>query len=304
MNGLPSGPTEGELVGRGECVPYARYGETGVGVLGHIEAMTAAVASGLDTRVLQATMAAGAARNAIDCALWDLTCKRIDRGADGVTRHSGHGRVEDVVTCVTLSLDTPDAMAARAHFSRHLPLLKLKLGGSLLDAARLRAVRAAVPSARLVVDANEAWREDDLTPLMAVCREVGVELIEQPLPAGHDAALTRIERIVPVCADESVHATSDIAGLVGRYDAINVKLDKAGGLTEAMMMDHAARISGLKVMVGCMVATSLAMAPAMMLAQSADWVDLDGPLLLARDRQPGLVYRDGRVSPPEPELWG
>lgn len=286
----------GGVTGRGECVPYPRYGQTPAGTLDQIRA---AGAPG-SRQILRATMPACAARNALDCALWDLEAKEAGAPA---AQLAGIGPLAPVVTCYTLSLDTPAAMAQRARSAMALPLLKLKLGGTG-DEERMRAVRAARPDARLVADANEAWRPDDLARLLAAARDAGLELIEQPLPADQDGLLARIPRTVPVCADESAHATADLAALADRYDAVNIKLDKTGGLTEALDMAAEARRLGLRIMVGCMVATSLSMAPAMLLAQSAEWADLDGPLLLARDREHGLVVRNGRLSPPEPALWG
>jgi L-alanine-DL-glutamate epimerase-like enolase superfamily enzyme len=289
---------DGATAGRGECVPYARYGESVESVRAAIEG----VGEVTSRAALQEQMPAGAARNALDCALWDYEAKRA-----GVTaaKLAGLARLGPCTTCYTLSLDTADAMAAKAAaaFVRGLPLLKLKLGGAG-DAARMRQVRAACPDARLVADANEAWTPDMLPELMQVAAETGFELIEQPLHADADGALATLPRPVPVCADEALHARADLARLAGRYDAVNIKLDKAGGLTEALALALAAREGGFKIMVGCMVATSLAMAPAMLLAQGADWVDLDGPLLLARDREPGLHYEGALVYPPEAALWG
>ncbi len=243
---------------------------------------------------------AGAARNALDCALWDLEAKRSGRTAASI---AGIGALHPVLTAFTLSLGTPEAMAAAAREARDHPLLKLKLGGAG-DVERLRAVRAAVPQARLIADANEAWQPHETESLLAEAAAAGVELVEQPLPAGHDELLARIARPVPVCADESVHDRASLDALCARYDAVNIKLDKTGGLTEALLVAERARALGLKIMVGSMVATSLAMAPALLLAQGAEFVDLDGPLLLARDREPGLAYDAGMVFPPQPSLWG
>ena len=282
--------------GRGECVPYARYGESVAGVAAAIRA-----AAGVRSRAeLQAAMPAGAARNALDCAFWELEAREA---GTSVREIAGIPPLRPVQTCYTLSLAAPDEMAARAAARSEMGLLKLKLGGSG-DAERLRAVRRARPDARLVADANEAWTAADLVPLLAVAAECGVELVEQPLPAGADALLASVARPVPVCADESAHTTDGLAALRDRYDAVNIKLDKTGGLTGALAMADAARSSGLKVMVGCMLSTSLAMAPALLLSHAADWLDLDGPLLLARDREPGIVYRDGIIAPPAPGLWG
>ncbi len=286
---------DGTHVGRGEAVPYARYGETVAGVVA-----AARGARFSDRAGLQAALPAGAARNALDCALWDLEAKR--RGTT-VAVLAGRRLPHAPVTCYTLSLDTPEQMAAKAREVAHLPLLKLKLGGAG-DEARMQAVRAARPDARLVADANEAWQPAMLAPLLALAARLGFEAIEQPLPAQADAALAAIARPVPVCADESVHTRGDLAALANRYDAVNIKLDKAGGLTEALGMADEARRLGLRIMVGSMVSTSLAVAPALLLADGADWVDLDGPLLLARDRDGGLDIRDGIIAPPSPALWG
>ncbi|MCS0504148.1 N-acetyl-D-Glu racemase DgcA [Ancylobacter mangrovi] len=290
---------EGDVVGRGECVPYARYGESVEGVLAAVAAMAAPLAAGLDRRALQERMPPGAARNALDCALWDLEAKRA-----GVPVHelAGLPAPEPVVTAFTISLDTPETMAQAAAACGR-PLLKLKLGMPG-DAGRLAAVRAAAPGARLVVDANEGWTPGDIAENLAACAEAGVELVEQPLPAGADALLAEIARPVAVCADESVHGRDTLGRLIGRYDAINVKLDKTGGLTEALALAREAQAAGLDLMIGCMVATSLAMAPALLLSPLARFVDLDGPLLLARDREPGLRYEGSLVYPPEPALWG
>jgi L-alanine-DL-glutamate epimerase-like enolase superfamily enzyme len=290
--------SDGRATGRGECVPYARYGETVDTVCAAIEGVR-----GLTTRTaLQQQLPAGAARNALDCALWDYEAKRNGSTAAEL---AGLTRLRPLTTAYTLSLDTAEAMATKAAAAskRGLPLLKLKLGGPG-DDRRMREVRAACPKARLIADANEAWTPALLPELMGVAAETGIELVEQPLHANSDAVLAARPHSVPICADESLHTRARLAELAGRYDAINIKLDKAGGLTEALLLAAAARDAGLKIMVGCMVATSLAMAPALLLAQDADWVDLDGPLLLARDREDGLTYAGALVSPPEPALWG
>jgi L-alanine-DL-glutamate epimerase-like enolase superfamily enzyme len=282
--------------GRGECVPYGRYGETVEGVAAALRACGPCA----DHAELGRRLPAGAARNALDCALWDLQAKRSGLSAASLV---GVPTPLPVVTCYTLSLAAPADMAAAALRVPHLPLLKLKLGGAG-DAERMAAVRAARPDARLVCDANEAWTPDLLEPLLAAAAAAGVELVEQPLPAGADDALASTPHPVPICADESAHSSADLPALAGRYDAVNIKLDKAGGLTEALAMAHAAHANGLRVMVGSMVATSLAAAPALLLAGFADWVDLDGPLLLARDRDPGLAISDGWLSPQPRALWG
>lgn len=248
---------------------------------------------------LQAAMPAGAARNAIDCALWDLEAKTATASVAALLGIAP-GPLE---TAYTLSLAEPETMAAQARANAGRPLLKVKLGGEN-DAARIRAVRDAAPDSRLILDANEGWTDDNVAENIAAAAALGIALIEQPLPAGRDGKLRHIARPVPICADESVHATNDIEALVGLYDAVNIKLDKAGGLTEALLLRDKARQCGLSIMVGCMVGTSLAMAPAVLLAQGADYVDLDGPLLLARDRDPGLHYQGSLVSPPQAALWG
>jgi L-alanine-DL-glutamate epimerase-like enolase superfamily enzyme len=292
--------SDGTVTGRGECVPYARYGETIAGVTAAIEAMHVALAGGLTRQALQAAMPAGAARNALDCALWDFEAK-----ASGTSVHALAGLPEphSLATAYTISLGTPQAMAEAAQKAAARKLLKVKLGGEG-DVARIRAVRAAAPNAELIVDANEAWRADNLGSNLAACAEAGVTLVEQPLPAGDDAALASLGRPIPVCADESVHDRASLSSLAGKYDAVNIKLDKTGGLTEALAMAAEAERLGFSLMVGCMVATSLSMAPAMLLAQRARVVDLDGPLLLARDREHGLRYDDSLVYPASSALWG
>ena len=288
--------SDGRWTGRGECVPYVRYGQTPEATLATLQTIGEIV----DRDRLNRDFPPDAARNALDCALWDLEAKRAGKRAAEI---AGLDDVRPVLTCYTLSLDTPEAMAAAARAVPHLPLLKLKLG-QRGDAERMRAVRQARPDARLVADANEGWDVGDLTQLLDVAAETGFELIEQPLPADRDSALAQIERRVPVCADESAHTSAGLIPLRDRYDAVNIKLDKTGGLTEALHMAREARRLGFRIMAGCMVATSLAMAPALLVAQLADWADLDGPLLLARDREFGLAIHDGIIAPPDPRLWG
>ncbi len=292
---------DGTHRGRGECVPYARYGETPDGVVAAIEAMRAALRSGLARAALQTAMPAGAARNALDCAIWDLDAKRAGRP---VHELAGLTAPKPRVTAYTISLDAPAAMAEAAKRAASRPLLKVKLGGGGDEGERIATVRRAAPKAELIVDANEGWGEHDLQRNLAACADAGVTLIEQPLPEGRDAALARIARPIPICADESVHDRASLDALAGKYDAVNIKLDKAGGLTEALALAAAAERRGLTVMVGCMVATSLAMAPAMLVAQRAGVVDLDGPLLLAKDRPAGLRYVGSLAYPPGPALWG
>jgi L-alanine-DL-glutamate epimerase-like enolase superfamily enzyme len=285
--------SDGTHAGRGECVPYPRYGET----LDSVERQIGSLP--LDRRALQEAPP-GAARNAVDCALWDLAAKRA-----GVRVWDLAGLPPPVAltTAYTLSLEPPEAMRRAAARHAHRPLLKIKLG-TPDDMARLEAVRAGAPDARLVVDANEGWTPAiyaDLAPHLA---RLGVELVEQPLPAGQDEALRALPRPVPVCADESCHDRASLPGLAGKYDMINVKLDKTGGLTEALALRDAARAAGYGLMVGCMVGSSLAMAPAVLVAQGAAVTDLDGPLLLALDRDPPLRYDAAGIHPPEPALWG
>ncbi|NBN77138.1 dipeptide epimerase [Microvirga tunisiensis] len=292
--------SDGTHTGRGECVPYPRYGESIDSVIAEIRQTADALGIGLDRKRLQAALHAGAARNALDCALWDLEAKRSGTPAAAL---AGVGTLAPLTTCFTLSVGTPDSMAEATRKAAGRPLLKVKLAGPG-DAQRIAAVRANAPDARLVVDANEAWSEDCYAENMAACAAAGVELIEQPLPAGRDTALETLPRPVPVCADESLHTRADLAALRKRYDAVNIKLDKAGGLTEALALYGDARELGFKVMVGCMLGTSLAMAPAVLVAQKADYVDLDGPLLLAQDRDGGLRFEASLLIPPAATLWG
>lgn len=288
--------SRGGFTGRGEGVPYPRYGQTPDETVRIIERAGADI----ERDELHHLLPPSAARNAIDCALWDLAAKQA---GTSVREMLGLPPLRPVTTCYTLSLDTPAAMAETAARRSDLPLLKLKLGGPE-DSERMRQVRAARPDARLVADANEGWVEADVERLLEVAAECGFETVEQPLPAERDALLARIAHAVPVCADESAHATAGLELLVDRYDAVNVKLDKTGGLTEALAMTSRARELGLDVMVGSMVSTSLSMAPAMIIAQHARWVDLDSPLLLAADRAAGLAIEHGRLSVPTSSLWG
>lgn len=282
--------------GRGECVPYARYGETVESVAAQIEGLAADI-----TRdALQAALPAGAARNAVDCALWDLEAKAAGRR---VWQLAGLAAPGPLVTAFTLSLDTPAKMRAAAARNAQRPLLKIKLG-TPDDMGRLEAVRAGAPEAKIIVDANEGWSAEVYADLAPHLLRLGVQMVEQPLPAGEDAMLAEIARPLPVCADESCHDRASLPGLKGKYDMVNIKLDKTGGLTEALALRDAARAEGYGVMVGCMVGTSLAMAPAVLVAQGAEVVDLDGPLLLAEDRDPALKYDAAGVHPPEPALWG
>jgi L-Ala-D/L-Glu epimerase len=294
--------SDGTHRGRGECVPYARYGETPDGIVAAIEAVRPALDGRFDRAALQSAMPPGAARNALDCAYWDVNAKKTGRPAYQL---AGLVAPRPRVTAYTISLAAPAAMEEAAEKAAFRPLLKVKLGGADgRDGERIAAVRRAAPEAELIVDANEGWDGDDLEQNLADCADCGVTLIEQPLPEGCDGALARLKRPVAVCADESVHARASLAGLAGKYDVVNVKLDKAGGLTEALALAVEAERRGFAVMVGCMVATSLSMAPALLVAQYARIVDLDGPLLLAEDRPDGLRYDGSLVYPAAPALWG
>ena len=289
------------LSGRGECVPYRRYGETIDGVISEIETQRIALERGLDRQALINLMPAGAARNAIDAALIDLSCKQQDLRAWDLI---GIDPPKPAPTCFTISLDSPDAMARAAEKAAGRPILKVKLGAGADDRNRILAVRQAAPRARLAVDANEGWSFDLLTQLAPDMARLNVELIEQPLPAGQDDALVHYKGPVPICADESAQGAARLDDLAKRYQAINIKLDKTGGLTHALDLTRAAKSHGLQIMLGCMVGTSLGMAPASLLMGFADFVDLDGPLLLARDRDPGLNYDHDLVHLPDAALWG
>jgi len=291
---------DGAHRGRGECTPYSRYNESVDSVMAQIEAMRPRLAIGLTRTGLQQAMPPGAARNALDCAFWDLEAKRAGRRVHELL---GLPAPQPVTTAFTISLGKPDDMAKATAKAAGRALLKIKLGAPG-DPERIAAVRAAAPRATLIVDANEGWAEDVLAANLAACAAAGVVLVEQPLPEGRDEALARIKRPIPVCADEIEHDLTSLPSLVSRYDAVNVKLDKAGGLTEALKMVAEAERLGFTLMAGSMVATSLSVAPAMLVAQKAHFVDLDGPLLLAGDRPDGLVYRNSLVFPPTPALWG
>ena len=291
---------EASARGRGECTPYPRYGESVASVRAQIEAVRAPLEGGLGRAELQTLMPAGAARNALDCALWDLEAKR-----SGVPAHvtAGRRRLDPVKTAYTISLGPPEVMAEAALEAARRPMLKLKIGGPD-DVDRVRAVRAAAPKTRLIVDANEALSFADLVRLAPELKALDVKLIEQPLKAGEDDELAGFDSPIPLCADESLHTRAELDACARLYACINIKLDKTGGLTEALALANAARARGLMIMVGSMVATSLAVAPALILAQGADFVDLDGPLLLAKDRSPGLSIHGSMIEPPQPELWG
>jgi L-alanine-DL-glutamate epimerase-like enolase superfamily enzyme len=286
--------------GRGEAVPYARYGETVDSVLEQVRGMKSALAAGLTREALQQAMPPGAARNAIDCALWDLSATLSGRS---VTAQLGHGPLPSLPAMLTIGIDTPEAMHAAAERLRDAPMIKVKLDAND-PAARLRAVRAGAPQARLVVDANEGWTFDILKAMQPTLADARVELIEQPLPAKADAVLEGFDPACPICADESCHVADNLPELLGRYQAVNIKLDKTGGLTAALELLKRAREEGLLVMCGCMVSTSLAIAPAFHIARHADFVDLDGPVWLKQDRAGGLRVENGALVPPAGALWG
>ncbi len=294
------GTTGGGVTGRGECLPYARYGETIDGVVETIESLRGALAEGLDRMGLQKALPPGAARNALDCAFWDLAAKQA---GCRVWELLGQPKLRPVVTAYTLSFDSAEKMGEAAAREAERPLLKLKLAGpDNID--RIAAVRAQAPRARIILDANEGWTPAIYAELAPHLAALGVDLVEQPLPAGEDQALATMQRPVPICADESCHDSASLEALVGLYDFINIKLDKTGGLTEALALKAAAKAHGLRIMVGSMLATSLSMAPALLVAQEAEVIDLDGPLLLAHDRPDGLRYEGSEVHPPAPALWG
>ena len=293
--------SEGHATGRGECGPIARYGETVESCKEQINALRRDIEAGMDPHLLQQMLPPGAARNALDCALWDLRAKQVNVP---VWQLAGLEEPQPVTTAFTISVDTPEKVLDAVDVAAHLPLLKIKLAGDEHDLTRVRVARAAAQQSRLIIDANEAFTVEGLAELLPTLISLQVEMIEQPLPAGDDDALERLRSPIPICADESCHLDEDLNVLAARYDAINIKLDKTGGLTAALDLKSRAEAAELKVMVGCMLGTSLAMAPAHLLAQGADWVDIDGPLLLAEDREPGMVYRHGIVLPPDRELWG
>jgi len=288
--------TRGGAMGWGECVPYARYHETLESVTAQIEGLDA----GITRAALQTALPAGAARNAVDCALWDLEAKLAGKR---VWELAGLANPGPEITAFTLSLDTPENMRAQAAKNAHRPLLKIKLG-TPDDMPRLEAVRAGAPKTRIIIDANEGWTAEVYADLAPHLVAMGVALVEQPLPAGADDMLAEIARPLPVCAAEAAHDCASLAGLKGKYDVVNIKLDKTGGLTEGLALKHAALAEGYGLMVGCMVGSSLAMAPATLLAQGVAFTDLDGPLLLAEDREIPLFYDVAGVHPPTPPLWG
>jgi L-alanine-DL-glutamate epimerase-like enolase superfamily enzyme len=291
--------TDGQHIGRGEAVPIRRYNQSPASVLAQIESIKSV--QHLDREQIQRLLPAGAARNALDCAFWDLEAKISGKRAWELANVPIAYEVE---TSFTISLDTPAAMAAVTKANATAPVLKLKLGGDDTDVARIEAVRGAAPAARLLIDANESWTPEHYRNVVPSLRQFGIELIEQPFPADADEALETLDHPIPVCADESCHTTADLPRLTNRYEMLNVKLDKTGGLTEALLLTERAREAGFKLLIGCMVCTSLGIAPARLLASAADYVDLDGPLLLAGDRHHGLSYQTGKIGTPSRELWG
>lgn len=293
--------SDGEHTGRGEAVPSRRYGESVPSVIAQLLPVFSKGEKEIQRHQFQEILPAGAARNALDCALWDLEAKT---SAKRVWELAHLPVVNQVTTAFTISLDTPEKMATDVKAHAGAPILKLKLGGDDLDLARVESVRHQAPSARLLIDANEAWSPQHYEKIVPELVRLGVELIEQPFPANQDDVLKDLEHPIPVCADESCHTTADLPRLQNFYEAINVKLDKTGGLTEALHLTASARENGFKILFGCMVCTSLGIAPARLLARATDYVDLDGPLLLAKDRDYGLHYQNGQVSLPSPELWG
>ncbi|WP_319825082.1 N-acetyl-D-Glu racemase DgcA [Thalassovita sp.] len=288
--------TRDSRTGWGECVPYARYGETLDSVTQEILGLPSEVTRGM----LQELLPAGAARNAVDCALWDLEAKQAGKR---VWELAGLAAPGPEITAYTLSLAEPEEMRAQAAKNAFRPLLKIKLG-TPDDMPRLEAVRAGAPDAKIIVDANEGWSAEVYADLAPHLVRLGVALVEQPLPASQDEALIGMARPVPVCADESCHDRASLPHLKGKYDVVNIKLDKTGGLTEALALREQALREGYQVMVGCMVGSSLAMAPATLVAQGAMVTDLDGPLLLADDRANALQYDAAGVHPPTAALWG
>ncbi|MFT4047369.1 MAG: dipeptide epimerase [Solimonas sp.] len=291
---------DGDFVGRGEALPYARYGETTASVLAQIRALSAQIAAGIERQALLTATPAGAARNALDCALWDLSAQA---GGRAVTEQLGESPLPALSSALTISLDTPEAMREAAAKLHDAPLLKVKVDASHPE-AQLRAVRAGAPNPRLIVDPNESWSFDLLKSMQAPMTALRVDLVEQPLPAGSDAVLEGFQPAQPICADESCHVADDIPLLATRYQAVNIKLDKTGGLTGALALLQRARAANMGVMCGCMISTSLSMAPAFHIARHADFVDLDGPLWLKRDHPGGVRFEHGALQPPAPTLWG
>ena len=291
---------QGGRTGRGESVPYPRYGESIASVLDEIEALRVDLGAGMGRDELQARLHPGAARNALDAALWDLEAQLTGVPVWAQLARPPHA---PLVSALTVSLDTPAAMQQAAARIADAGLIKIKVDARD-PAACIEAVRRAAPKSRLIVDPNESWTLDILVELMPTLERAGVDLIEQPLPGAGDANLQGFASRIPICADEACHTTADLPRLVGRYQAINIKLDKTGGLTEAWRLLHAARAQGFRIMVGCMVGSSLGIAPALEIARAAEFIDLDGPLWLANDHADGVKLEHGMLSPPAPGFWG
>ena len=292
--------TDGQHTGRGEACGVSYHGESADSLLKQLEAVREKLSGGISREGLEALLPPGGARAAVDCALWDLEAKRAGRRAWEL---AGMNSVQPLITAFTLSLDTPKTMAEGAAAASQYSLLKLKLGGEG-DLERVAAVRRARPDVRIIVDANQAWNEQQLREFVPGLAELGVELIEQPMPAGKDEPLLNFKSAVPLCADESCQTTASLPSLRGKYQFVNIKLDKTGGLTEALRLAHAARQEGLQLMVGCMAGSSLSMAPAYIIGQLSQVVDLDGPLLATSDMPNPIRYIGSQMFPPDRELWG
>jgi L-alanine-DL-glutamate epimerase-like enolase superfamily enzyme len=291
--------SDGDLVGLGEGIGVFYKGEDAASIVAQLEAVRDELTAGLSRPELQELLPAGGARNAVDCALWDLESKRSGRRAWELANTA----VRPIVSDLTLSLGTPESMAAAALAAPKMSRFKLKLGGEG-DIERVSAVRAARPDAGFIVDANQGWNAQQLHSFIPELAKLGVELVEQPLPAGEDAALAGFDSPIPICADESCQTTADLPELVDKYSYINIKLDKTGGLTEALRLADAAEAAGFRLMVGCMGGSSLSMAPGFIIGQRCDFIDLDGPLLTISDFPDAIRYDGGLMFPPEPRLWG
>ena len=293
--------SEGENKGWGESVPYARYNETVQGVMETIETLRDKLEGGMNRETLQECLPAGAARNAIDCALWDLEAKQTGKP---VFKLAGINEPKPCVSAYTISLGEPEQMNTDAKKCADYPLLKIKLGGQQGDVERLNAVREGAPNSDIIVDANEGWDVEMFNEMTEIFVKCGVRMVEQPFPAEKDEVLRELDHPLPICADESCHVRGDLEKLKGKYDVVNIKLDKTGGLTEALALRKEAEKCGFEIMVGCMIGSSLSMAPATLVAQNAQYVDLDGPLFLADDREPPIVYKENMIFPPQTKLWG
>jgi L-alanine-DL-glutamate epimerase-like enolase superfamily enzyme len=293
--------TQDGVTGWGECVPYPRYGETVENTISAIEPLREALEAGLGREELLGLLPAGAARNAVDCALWDL---EVRLGGTDAAASLGIGTpLPPIPTALTVGLDTPERMGEAARAFADVPLVKVKVDRSD-PAAQMRAVRAAAPKPRIIVDPNESWTIEDVRALQDLMVELRIDLLEQPLPADEDGALAGFQSAIPIAADESIHSAEDLDALPDGYGIVNIKLDKAGGLTAALALEKAARARGLGIMTGCMVCSSLSIAPALLIGTRSLFADLDGPLWLARDRPGGVSAKQGMLSPPQPGFWG